>query len=105
MRTFNAQQASAAPASQPVVRWLSAWRVSLLLDVSTRTLYRMVEQGQFPKPLRLSRKLTRWSEADVAAAMDAMMATRPGEVLIRDFTTGEEELYRPKCNGRAITHS
>lgn len=44
---------------------MTAQHVSEALDMSVRTLWRMVAAGKFPQPVRYSRKLVRWKTADV----------------------------------------
>ena len=41
------------------------------LGVSKATLGRMVAEGRFPKPVRLTRQLNGWRASDVAAWFDA----------------------------------
>jgi excisionase family DNA binding protein len=40
------------------------------LDISLRTLWRLVAKGQLPQPMRLNRKLVRFRKADVVAWLD-----------------------------------
>ena len=54
---------------------IDAGRVALLLGVSTRTVWRMVERGQFPQPVRLNRKFARWKRSDVLAWVEADRGT------------------------------
>jgi predicted DNA-binding transcriptional regulator AlpA len=46
---------------------LSSDGVAELLCMSKRTLWRLVESGRFPQPVRHNRKLVRWKTADVRA--------------------------------------
>jgi predicted DNA-binding transcriptional regulator AlpA len=40
------------------------------LSVSIRTLWRLVERGDVPAPIRFNRKLVRWRAAEVQAWLD-----------------------------------
>ena len=44
---------------------LTSRQVADLLDISVRSVFRLVEQGRLPQPRRWSRKLVRWSRAEV----------------------------------------
>ncbi|PPD49504.1 MAG: hypothetical protein CTY13_03335 [Methylobacter sp.] len=49
-------------------------RVSTLaprLGISKNTIWRLVREGRFPKPIKLSEKVTVWKAADVLAWMDS----------------------------------
>jgi excisionase family DNA binding protein len=46
---------------------LTARQVARRLSFSTRTLYRLVKNGNFPQPVRYSRKLVRWRTVDIEA--------------------------------------
>jgi predicted DNA-binding transcriptional regulator AlpA len=46
---------------------LSAQDVADRLSVAVRTLWRMVERGDFPPPIRFNRKLVRWRARDLVA--------------------------------------
>jgi len=41
-----------------------------LLNISSRTVYRMVAEGRLPPPLRLSHRVARWHEEDVFAWLE-----------------------------------
>lgn len=49
---------------------LKAWQVADRLAVSVRTLWRMLQRGTFPGPIRYSRKLVRWKTSEVTAWLD-----------------------------------
>src|SRR4051812_32463666 len=51
---------------------LTAQQVSSRLSVSPRTLYRMVARGQFPPPVRYSRKLVRWLVRDLQEYLNGL---------------------------------
>lgn len=45
--------------------------LSALLSCSTRTIRRMADSGQMPRPVRLSSSLVRWRRSDIDAWLDA----------------------------------
>jgi excisionase family DNA binding protein len=45
--------------------FLTAQDVARRLNMSVRTLYRLVKAGVLPKPVRFSRKLLRWRARDI----------------------------------------
>jgi excisionase family DNA binding protein len=47
------------------VELLTSQQVADRLAVSVRTLWRLVDRGVFPKPIRYNRKLVRWKSGDV----------------------------------------
>jgi predicted DNA-binding transcriptional regulator AlpA len=52
-------------------------RVSALaprLGISKNTIWRLVREGKFPKPIKLSEKITVWKADDVLAWMDSKEA-------------------------------
>jgi excisionase family DNA binding protein len=53
---------------------LTGQEVADRLSISVRTLYRLVAGGQFPRPIRFSRKLVRWKADDVRRHLDALSA-------------------------------
>ncbi len=53
------------PEAKPAPLMLSADEVAARLQISSRTLWRMVQQGKAPQPIRYNRKLVRWKVADV----------------------------------------
>jgi excisionase family DNA binding protein len=63
--------------ADPAAEWLTSEAVARLLSMSTRTLFRLVEQGRFPAPTRLSRKLTRFRRADVYGFIGAVEVAPP----------------------------
>ena len=46
--------------------------VEQLTGLSRSTIYAMMSDGTFPKPVRLSRRAVGWREADVAAWLDGL---------------------------------
>lgn len=61
------------PADQEL---LTPRQVAALLQVTSRTLWRMAKQDGFPQPIRFSRKLIRWKASDVQGYIDSR---RPGD--------------------------
>ncbi len=53
------------PEPNPPPDLLTAKEVARRLSIAVRTLYRLVEAGVVPAPVRLSRKLIRWRVADI----------------------------------------
>ncbi len=58
----SATLSAPAPAESPAL--LDVKAVAARLDVSTRTVYRLADAGQMPKPRRLG-VLVRWSVAEL----------------------------------------
>ncbi len=54
---------------------LTAREVAYRLSIGVRTLYKMVQRGEFPPPIRQGRRLVRWKAADVQRYIDSL---RPG---------------------------
>ena len=55
---------------------LTAEAVADILNVSIRTIWRMIERGQLPEPVRFNRKLVRWRRADVTAWVAGLSQVR-----------------------------
>jgi excisionase family DNA binding protein len=51
---------------------LTPGQVALEMGVSVRTLWRMIERGDFPQPVRYNRKLVRFPAAVVEAYLDGL---------------------------------
>jgi predicted DNA-binding transcriptional regulator AlpA len=51
--------------------------IARLLDLSVRTLWRMVQRGEFPEPERINRKLVRFAAGEVLAWLDRRGALVP----------------------------
>lgn len=54
-------------------RYLRRTEVEALIGLSRSTIYRMMDEGEFPRPIRLTRKAVAWKDADIAA----WLASRP----------------------------
>jgi prophage regulatory protein len=51
---------------------LTARDVAARLSMSTRTLYRLVAAGEFPRPVRRGRKWVRWRNEDIRRFLAAL---------------------------------
>jgi excisionase family DNA binding protein len=101
--------------------YLSAQEAAFLLGIGVRSLWRLAAKGQLPAPARFSRKLVRFNRRDLLAFMRKHTNPAPTPAspqpaapavndaapvfLIRDYTTGEVEFYRPNCNRPAFTEA
>jgi prophage regulatory protein len=56
--------------AQNADRFLRSDDIRARLNISDATLWRLIQRGDFPKPIKLGR-MARWSESVVAAWMDA----------------------------------
>lgn len=54
-------------------RWLRAKKVADLVGLSERHIYRLVRAGTFPKPHRISYKVSVWVESDVVDWQQAQL--------------------------------
>lgn len=48
-------------------------QVSQITSLSKSTIYRLIKESQFPKPVRISRMRVGWKQSD----LDAYIASRP----------------------------
>ena len=62
------------PAPEPGPDLLAAKDVARRLSVSVRTIWRLVAEGQFPQPVRYSRKLVRWKASDIDRYIQSLSA-------------------------------
>jgi prophage regulatory protein len=51
---------------------LTAREVAARLSLSCRTLYRLIQRGQFPRPVRVGRRGVRWRVSDVQRYLDGL---------------------------------
>ena len=69
-------QPTAAPAPQlPATGFLRQWQVLALVPISKSTLWRRVQVGSFPEPVKLSTRITVWRAEDLRRWIDAAAAT------------------------------
>ena len=47
--------------------------VEALIGLSRTTIYEMMKRGEFPKPIKITRKAVAWRESDI----NAWLASRP----------------------------
>jgi excisionase family DNA binding protein len=52
---------------------LTSQDVAERLSISVRTLQRMVARGEFPRPIRFSRKWVRWKRSDVDTYLQGLV--------------------------------
>lgn len=71
-------QGAATPAAQlPSTGFLRQWQVLTFVPISKSTLWRRVQVGSFPEPLKLSTRITVWRAEDLRRWIDAA-ASSPG---------------------------
>ncbi|HEX4767235.1 MAG TPA: AlpA family phage regulatory protein [Lichenihabitans sp.] len=58
------------PELQPL-QMLGIAEVKSLLQVSTSTVYRWIDQGSFPRPFQLSENCVRWRAVEIQAWLEA----------------------------------
>jgi predicted DNA-binding transcriptional regulator AlpA len=51
---------------------------SMLGGIHPSTLWRLVKAGRFPKPIRVSVQLRRWSRSECEAALELLKGARHG---------------------------
>lgn len=73
--TNNIRRSTMNDGHSPFPKLLGKAEIQQLLDISDRTLEKMVRARQFPPPLRLG-KTVRWAEAAVLAWLAAKLATQ-----------------------------
>lgn len=54
-------------------RYIRRNEVESLTGLSRSTIYRLMSAGEFPRPIKLTRKAVAWAEADIAD----WLASRP----------------------------
>ena len=57
--------------TQTQQRWLNADQVAARYGCGRVTVYRMVERGQIPAPVRFSHRMSRWDVTGLNAADEA----------------------------------
>jgi excisionase family DNA binding protein len=53
-------------------RLLRPCEVAAVLNVSVRTIWRMLERGEIPEPIRYNRKIVRFTHSSITAHIKAM---------------------------------
>lgn len=49
--------------------------VETLTGLSRTSIYRMMERGEFPRPVRITAKAVAWREADLSQWLDSLTVT------------------------------
>jgi len=49
-----------------------------IIGLKRAALYRLVQRGQFPKPIKISTKLSGWLDSEVYAWLESRIAERDG---------------------------
>jgi excisionase family DNA binding protein len=69
------------PQSPQLPELFTSRQVARLLKVCRRTVWRKVQRGELPQPLRLGRRLVRWRADEIRAYLETLTAARPGRWL------------------------
>ena len=59
------------------IQLLNAKEVCAAVGISTATMYRLIRNGKFPRPLKLGPQATRWRFDEVAAHIERLSESRP----------------------------
>lgn len=57
--------------------YLTLREVTANIKVATSTLYRWIDNGKFPRPVRLGENCVRWRVADLKAWQESCLADQP----------------------------
>lgn len=49
----------------PHVRYIRRPDVEAMTGLSTSTIYKMMSEGRFPRPIKLTQKAVAWNEAEI----------------------------------------
>lgn len=49
------------------------------LGISSPTLYRLIQQGEFPRPVKIGHKASRWFESDIKEYLEKVTKQSRGE--------------------------
>lgn len=60
-------------------RFIRRDETSRLTGLPVSTIYQQINEGKFPKPVRISPRLVAWRESEIAAWMKAKVAERDGQ--------------------------
>jgi prophage regulatory protein len=74
----NVKVVHALSASSHPFRVLRRQATCDLIGIKAAGLYRLVQRGQFPKPIKISTKLSGWVESEVVAWLESRIAQRVG---------------------------
>jgi prophage regulatory protein len=67
-------QVDNTPTQKP--RAVNKHEVLFALGISSPTLYRLIQKGLFPKPIKIGSKASRWLESDIQEYLDKVSAER-----------------------------
>ena len=62
---------------QSTDRLLLPREVQDICRISNATLYRLLEAGRFPRPIRLGSRSTRWKQSELLEWLEGQRDTRP----------------------------
>ena len=93
----------------PDTGFLRQPQVLLFIPFSKSTLWRRVEAGSFPAPVKLSSKVTAWRAEDLRVWIAAQTETiepwrpapAPASVPVRPMAAARAQAVRPDCGGRS----
>ena len=78
--------------------FLRAEEVTRITGIPRSTRYELIEQGKFPKPIKLSVRMVAWSAAEIAEWMQRRIAAR-------DYVDQSRLRGRPRKAGAVSTES
>ena len=64
--------------TQAPIKVLRAPDTCAIIGLKRAALYRLVQRGQFPKPIKISTKLSGWLDSEVYAWLESRIAERDG---------------------------
>ncbi|RSL19231.1 AlpA family transcriptional regulator [Edaphobacter aggregans] len=77
VKSSESVMATEVPSFPTRKKLLRRQQVEEMTGLSCSTIYRKMEQGEFPRPVSLTRNSVRWVEAEVLAWMDTLAPTQP----------------------------
>ena len=61
--------------TEPLDKLLTIKQVTAQTGLSRSTIYRRMQEGEFPKPKRIGPRATRWRESQLRAWLDGLRAS------------------------------
>ena len=58
--------------SEPLDRLLTIKQIAAQTGISRSTIYRRIQEGEFPKPVRIGPRATRWPESEIKIWLDEL---------------------------------